>query len=187
MPSGPHYSGPSGGDRPLSDPFAPPSVSYCRVDAAGVPAEWVEASVATEGQRTIVYFVRGGFGVDALERRRHLAGDLAVGTRARVLTIDCSAQGNTSQAAAVENGVVAYAWLVGEGCNLDLTGFNDDSTSAWLAEAILVAATKEGLAVPASGIWPGSPLSALTKSTQQRALRGRIHQNDPQWVPNHAG
>src|SRR5436190_24290670 len=39
---------------------APGQVIYCRVDANGVPAEWVEATVATTGQPTLIYFSGDG-------------------------------------------------------------------------------------------------------------------------------
>lgn len=116
------------------------TVSSCRVDAGGVPAEWVEATVATEGQPTIVYLLSGG--VDALEQRRPSAGDLAVATGARVFTVACLPQGTPSSHAAVENGMAAYTWLLGEGCDLDVTVFTHDPMDAWLVDAILVTAVE---------------------------------------------
>jgi hypothetical protein len=85
-------------------------VSYCRVDADGIPAEWVEAGVATEAQPTYVWFVDGG--VETLERCRGPAGDLASATGARVLTVACSWG---------PEGLVVLAWLFGEGCDVDRT------------------------------------------------------------------
>lgn len=126
-----------------------PMLSHCRVDAGGVPAEWLEANVATASQRTIVCFLGGGYGVDALEQNRPSAGDLAVATGARVLTIACLAPDTPSLAAAVKNGVTAYAWLLGEGCDVNLTAFTHDSVGASLLEGILVAARSRGLPVPA--------------------------------------
>jgi hypothetical protein len=62
----------------LSGGSITPRVSYCRVDAAGVPAEWIDATVATEGQPTFVYFLSGEYGAEALEQSRPSARDLAV-------------------------------------------------------------------------------------------------------------
>lgn len=126
-----------------------PIVSCCQVDAAGVPAEWVEATVATHGQRTFVYFLRDGDRPGALTRSRPSAESFAVATGARVLTVACSSPRQTSQAAAIEDGLAAYAWLIGEGCDPLSTAFIDDSTGAELAEAVLVAAKNQGLPVPA--------------------------------------
>lgn len=139
-------------DGPWPQLATAPKLSYCRVNAAGVPAEWVEATVATEGQPTIVYFVSGGYGVDALEQSRPAAGHLAVATGARVLTVACSYERQPSHAAAVERGIAAYAWLLGEGCDLHLTAVTHDPTGALLVEAILVGAGNHGLPVPAGRI-----------------------------------
>lgn len=124
-------------------------VSYCRVDAGGAPAEWVEATVATVGQITLVYFVSDGYGVEALARSRSTAAELAVATGARVLTVACSPSSLSSHAVAIEWGMAVYAWLLGEGCELHLTAFTDDSTAASLADAIRAAALNQGLPVPA--------------------------------------
>jgi hypothetical protein len=120
-----------------------PELSYCRVDAAGVPAEWVEATTATEGQATIVYFVSGEDGVEAIERTRRSAGDLAVASGARVLLVGCTPPG--------ECGIAAYAWLLGEGCDPGTTAFTSGASDASLVEAISTAARERGLPVPAAG------------------------------------
>lgn len=138
---------------PTSTLAVMPRMSYCRVEAGSVPAEWVEATVATTGQPTIVYFLSDGSPEDSLERGRPSAGDLATATGARVLTVACSPNGEPSLAAAVERGIAAYAWLLGEGSDLDLTAFTHDSTSAALVEAILVAARNRGLPLPEGDIW----------------------------------
>ena len=130
-----------------ADAFGP-IVSYCRVNAAGIAAEWVETTVATNGQPTIVYFVSDGYGGDALEQCRPTARHLALASGARVFTVDCSAQG--SRAVAVQRGIAAYAWLLGEGCDGDLTTFAHESTGASLVEALLMAAKREGLPLPAA-------------------------------------
>jgi len=139
-------------------------ISHCRVDAAGVAAEWVEATAATETQPTIVYFLGSADGPGALERSRRLAGELAVNTRARVLTVACSSRGEASSTAAVEAGVAAYAWLLGEGCDPESTVFTHDATSAPLVAAILLAAGKDGLPVPGPTVAQLLP-TALRRST----------------------
>ena len=134
-------------------------VSYCKVDAAGTLAEWAETTVATVDQLTIVYFVGGECGTDALdEKSRQSAGALAAATGARVLTAACSSHGGRlSHTVAVERGLAAYVWLLGEGCDPELTAFVYDSGDAALVEAILVATEREGLPVPAGGVWPVIP------------------------------
>jgi hypothetical protein len=145
-----------GGVSPWSSPALPP-VSYCRVDAEGVPAEWVEATPASEGQATFVYFQSGGCGGDPFEQSRRPAGDLAAFTGARVLEVACLSGGTfspTSPTSPVERGVGAYAWLVGEGCDVGSTAFTHEAGAASLVDAILLAARERGLPLPALGICP---------------------------------
>ena len=133
---------------------APPAlqrVSTCRVEANGVPVEWVEAAVvATAGQPTFVYFIGGRHGARALEHSRRAAGDLAVTTGARVLTVACRGVAAHSRAAAVQRGVAAYVWLLGEGCDLDNTTFRDDAADHWLVTGITGRAGNRGVPVPIS-------------------------------------
>lgn len=130
--------------------LAGPGLSYCRIDAAGVPAEWVEAGVATKHQPTMVCFLSSGGTVDALEQIRPSAWDLAMRTGARVLSVACSACTEPSpHTAAVKAGLTAYAWLLSEGCDLDRTTFAHEPGGGPLVEGIRVGAVIRGLPVPA--------------------------------------
>ena len=122
-------------------------LTYCRVDAAGVRAEWVEAEVATEGQPTTVYFVTTASDGDALEKSRPSAGSLAFLTGARVLSVACPPMG-TSLAASVEQGIAAYAWLLNEGCDSDRTAFTYDLIGGLLVKALLVTIRQRSLPPP---------------------------------------
>lgn len=135
---GPVAVGPAGGDLPTV-------FSHCRVDARGVPCEWVEATRATRGQPTIVDFLRAGDGVCPLERYRPSAHEIAVTTGARILTVACRA---------VEDGLSAYLWLLGEGCDTKATAFTDP-VGGTLAAAVLEAASLRGLPLPSAGVWLG--------------------------------
>ena len=109
-------------------------LSVVPVDAAGVPAEWVEATVATRGQRTVVWFLSGG--TDHLQRVRRRIGAFAAATGARVLTIGCGSDSDPSDAIAIERGLVAYRWLLGEGTDPDGTTSMADPADGWLCKAI---------------------------------------------------
>jgi hypothetical protein len=77
--------------------------------------------------------------------------------------VDCSSNGRRSQAVAVEKGIAAYAWLLGEGCDVGKTVFSQVSTGVGLVAPILLVATNRGLPIPA-GIWHGgfsTPLLAF--------------------------
>ena len=108
----------------------------------------------------------------AFDRNRPAAQELAVATGARVLTVACSPEGAPSHDAAVERGLAAYAWLLCEGCEVDLTAFTDNLAGAVLAQAILVAAARQGLPAPAGGIQATVPGPWPTEA----AARGRVTQ-----------
>ena len=125
-------------------------MSHCRVDADGVPAEWVEATVATDGQPTLVYFLGDGRARVALEQARPIAERLAAVTGARILTVACLAGAQRSRAAAVDAGLTAYGWLLCEGCDVDVTTFVSGPSNRAVVMAILNAARTHRLPLPAS-------------------------------------
>jgi hypothetical protein len=90
-------------------------INHQAVDAYGVRAEWVEAVAATPGQPTIVLFYDPS--ASHHERVRMVAGELAVRTGARVLTVECMT---------AWDGLTAYAWLLGEGLDSETTSFTGD-------------------------------------------------------------
>ena len=120
-----------------------PMVSHSPIDAGGVTAEWVEATAATVGQPTIIFFT------SALDAETHgLTGDLAVTTGARVLAVACRHETNGSLAMAGEQGAAAYAWLLNEGLDLTTTAFIIDAGTDDLTAAIMRTATARGLPLP---------------------------------------
>jgi acetyl esterase/lipase len=137
--------------------------SHCRVNAGGVPAEWVEATLASTDQQTLVYFVDGVDPAACVERIRGVAQDLAVETGARVLTIGCRRGPEHPHPTAIEDGVAAYTWLLQEGCNLKRTAFVQDSTNTDLVAAILRAARRPSAGYP------------LARSIRRRGSHARSH------------
>ena len=126
-------------------------VDVCRVDASGVPAEWVEATVATPGQATFVHFSTGPSGVEALTAGRELAREAAMASGARVFSVGCRSEPGGFEVAAVEDGVTAYVWLLGEGLDLEASCFILDPAGGGLACAVAAAAKARGLPVPPTG------------------------------------
>jgi hypothetical protein len=123
------------------------------VDAGGTPAEWVEATVATVGQATLLIFDAG----DRQTSRGERAGHLAVTTGARVLRVDCRPAGTLLSP--IEAGVAAYEWLLGEGLDLARATF-----VGRYAAGVRDAACRKGLPVPE----PGSLISGMV-NVQRRA------------------
>ena len=148
-------------------------LSVVLVDAGGVPAEWVEATVATGGQPTVVWFFSGG--TDDLQRVRGRIGALAAATGARVLTVACGSDRDPPDAIAIERGLVAYLWLLGEGTDPDATTLRADPTDRWLSEAITASISRQGTVLAASGKpvrtpweWGRAPSSTTSAALAQR-------------------
>lgn len=108
------------------------------VNAGGVPAEWIEVRAATVGQQTLVCFP----GPEADGMR--MATDLALRTGARVLVVPGSS---------VADGVAAWAWLLGEGCDTASTAFVGTTAGSVRAFDVLAEAQRRGLALPEGGVW----------------------------------
>ena len=117
----------------------------CSVDAGGVPAQWVETTVATPGQATFVMFVAD---FDEVIVCRQLAWSLATTIGARVFVVGCRTSPSHCERDMVDDGVTAYAWLLNEGLDLATTTFVTSSVEATLARAVLQAAKARGLSVP---------------------------------------
>ena len=135
------------GARPVSA-RGTPGISHCRVDAGGIPAEWVEVTTATTTQPTVVYFVGHRSGGAALETTRAQAGRLAGSIGARVLTVACGAPARDSRSNETQRGLAAYLWLLGEGCDPGRTVFVSDPSDAGLLRTVLLAARRRGVPLP---------------------------------------
>lgn len=144
------------------------------VSANGVPAEWVEATVASLGQRTLVIFSGGANGSDSFGTARHHAGDLAMETGARVLVVGCR-RAAVQRTDVVKDSVDAYAWLLSEGLDLDTTALAGPKAGGTFV-AILLAAKERGLSLPDTVIWLPSweELTPSTSDPGAAGLRGSI-------------
>lgn len=127
-------------------------MSCCRVDAGGVTAEWVEVTPAAEDQRTLVYFLRQRDAGDVVRSARPMAERLAAATGGRVLAVNCGTSGQIRPGNAIEAGLRAYAWLLGEGCDVALTTFVSSRSDHSMVRRILRAAARRGLPAPACGL-----------------------------------
>lgn len=127
--------------------------SIC-VDADGVPAEWVEVTTATPDQWTFVCFCGGPDPSSAIEGGWAAAAEIALATGARVLVVGCRST-SRGVSSAVEDGLSAYRWLLGEGCETALTAFVTLAEIDTVAPAVLLAASDDGLPVPGGGIRRG--------------------------------
>ena len=120
-----------------------PDVTCDKVDAAGVPAEWVVAPGA-ESRRVLLYLHGGGYVIGSINTHRDLAGRLSRAAAARVLLIDYRLAPEYPHPAAVEDATTAYRWLLHHGATPAHTVIAGDSAGGGLTVATLVALRNAG-------------------------------------------
>src|ERR671930_750563 len=126
-----------------------PDVTCDKVDAAGVPAQWVVAPGA-ERRRVLLYLHGGGYVVGSLTTHRDLAGRLSRAAAARVLVIDYRLAPEHPFPAAVEDATAAYRWLVSRGTDPAHIAIAGDSAGGGLTLATLIALRDGGDPLPAA-------------------------------------
>ncbi len=158
-------------DRTIARPTLRPSLreTWCPVDAGGALAEWVEATVATPGQPTVVHFVVGGR--DTLDQVRPGAATRAFTTGARVLVVACGQRTEDGEATQIDRAVRAYAWLVGEGCDVTSTVFSADPSDERLPWKVYDAVRSRGLPRPAGVV---SEINSSGRGGARAAVRGPV-------------
>jgi epsilon-lactone hydrolase len=150
-------------------PMAPDIVCE-KVDAAGVPAEWVVAPGAETG-RVLLYLHGGGYVIGSINTHRDLAGRLSRAAAARVLLIDYRLAPEHPHPAAVQDATAAYRWLLRHGATPARTVIAGDSAGGGLTVATLVALRDAGDALPAAGVCisPWVDLEGLGESITTKA------------------
>src|SRR5918996_3215279 len=88
-----------------------PDVQVTHINAAGVPAAWIEVPGADPG-RVMLYLHGGGYVIGSIETHRELAGRLSRAAAARVCIIDYRLAPEHPFPAAVEDAATAYRWLL---------------------------------------------------------------------------
>ena len=129
----------------------------------GVPVlEITIDGVTPEG--TLVWFHGGFYVLGSPRTSAALASNLARRTRMRVISVDYRLAPEHPYPAALEDALAVYRALVQSGdTDLGRTAVVGESAGAGLAAALLVAAHREGLAMPAAGVL-FSPYADLTLS-----------------------
>jgi hypothetical protein len=143
-------------------------VTGCEIDADGVEAEWIEATVAYVGQPTVILVFDPVSHPGSAEQARHIAGDLAVATGARVLIV---------AAPTITAAVSAYAWLLAEGVDLSTARFATEPWNPNQLGTILHRARAQGLPTPRTGTdltEPGSGLRDIPRDPSGRLSGGDV-------------
>ncbi|HZP98467.1 MAG TPA: alpha/beta hydrolase [Reyranella sp.] len=128
-----------------------PDAKVEKVDAGGVPAEWVAAPGA-DGARAVLYLHGGGYAIGSLNTHRRLAYDISAASSARVLVIDYRLAPEHPFPAAVEDSVKAWRWLLAQGIAPNRLAIAGDSAGGGLTIATLVSLRDQKLALPACAV-----------------------------------
>ena len=129
----------------------PPDVDYRKVDAGGVPSEWVIAP-ESRADRVLIHLHGGAYTMGGPDSHRLLATRLARTARARVLLPDYRLAPEHPHPAAVEDAAAAYRFVLGQGLAPSRIAISGDSAGGGLAAAVLVALRDAGDPLPAAGV-----------------------------------
>ena len=134
--------------------FAPPpaeGTTVDPVDAAGVPAEWVNAPDADAGH-VLLWLHGGGYCLGSLDTHRNLAGRLSAVTGCFVLLADYRLAPEHCYPAAVDDAVEVYRWLLQNGTDPTRMAVGGDSAGGGLTVALLLALRDRGEPLPGAAV-----------------------------------
>jgi monoterpene epsilon-lactone hydrolase len=147
------------------------------VFAEGVDGEWLVPADAPR-DRAILYFHGGGFRIGSVASHRDLAARIADASGCRMLSINYRLAPEHRFPAALDDALIAYKYLRGQGLRPADIAFAGDSAGGNLVLAAMLAARDRGLPLPAAGVLmsPWTDLTASGASYESRAEADPIHQ-----------
>jgi monoterpene epsilon-lactone hydrolase len=150
-----------------------------KVDAGGVPAEWVMAPGCDTG-RAILYLHGGGYAIGSLNTHRRLAYDISAASAAKVLLIDYRLAPEHPFPAAIDDAASAWRWLLQQGFAANRLAIAGDSAGGGLTIATLVNLRDQKLGLPACAvaISPWVDLEGLGNSITTRSAQDPMVQKD---------
>ena len=156
-----------------------PDAKCEKVDAGGVPAEWVMAPGCDTG-RAILYLHGGGYAIGSLNTHRRLAYDISAASAAKVLLIDYRLAPEHPFPAAVDDAAAAWRWLLQQGFATNRLAIAGDSAGGGLTIATLVNLRDKKLGLPACAVAlsPWVDLEGLGNSITTRAAQDPMVQKD---------
>ncbi len=148
-----------------------------RLEAGGVPAEWIAAPGA-RGSRVILYLHGGGFRMGSVESHRELMQRLSTAAGARVLGIDYRLGPEHGFPAPVEDALAAYRWLLDTGVPAGCIALAGDSAGGGLVLSCIFAARAANLELPCAAylMSPWTDLAATGATFVSRAGVDPLHQ-----------
>ena len=155
-----------------------------KVDAGGVPAEWVTAP-GCDPMRAVLYLHGGGYVIGSINTHRRLAYDISAASGARVLVIDYRLAPEHPFPAAVEDAETAWRWLLQQGFATSRLAIGGDSAGGGLTLATLVNLRDRKLGLPACAvaISPWVDLEGVGTSITARAAQDpRVQKDGLLWM-----
>ncbi|MEC3916991.1 alpha/beta hydrolase fold domain-containing protein [Nocardia sp. CDC160] len=128
----------------------PEGVSLEPVNAGGVPG--IQLVPTGDADTTAIYVHGGGFMMGSAYGYRGMAGAVAQSGRTRVLVPEYRLAPEHPFPAALDDVVIAYRWLLGNGRNPDHVALVGDSTGGMLVLSALVRARDLGLPMPSAAV-----------------------------------
>lgn len=128
-----------------------PDAKCEKVDAGGVPAEWV-AAPGFDDKRAVLYLHGGGYAIGSINTHRRLAYDISAASGARVLVIDYRLAPEHPFPAAVDDAAKAWRWLMQRGFAQNRLAIAGDSAGGGLTIATLVNLRDQKLGLPACAV-----------------------------------
>ncbi|MBV8188747.1 MAG: alpha/beta hydrolase [Alphaproteobacteria bacterium] len=156
-----------------------PDAKCEKVDAGGVPAEWV-AAPGFDPDRAVLYLHGGGYAIGSINTHRRLAYDLSAACGARFLVIDYRLAPEHPFPAAVEDATKAWRWLIAQGFDTRRLAIAGDSAGGGLTIATLVNLRDQKLGLPACAVAlsPWIDLEGIGTSMTMRAAQDPMVQKD---------
>jgi monoterpene epsilon-lactone hydrolase len=150
-----------------------------KVDAGGLPAEWVTAP-GCDPTRAVLYLHGGGYVIGSINTHRRLAYDISAASGARVLVIDYRLAPEHPFPAAVDDAATAWRWLLQQGFATSRLAIAGDSAGGGLTLATLVNLRDQKLGLPACAvaISPWVDLEGVGNSITVRAAQDPMVQKD---------
>ena len=150
-----------------------------KVDADGVPGEWISAPDANP--ETVVYYLHGGgYSIGSVNTHRQMISNISRSSGARAFAIDYRLAPENPFPAAIEDATKAYRWLLGQGVDPARVVIAGDSAGGGLTAATLLSLRASGDPLPVAAVLisPWTDMEGLGESMKTKA------DVDPMIMPN---
>jgi epsilon-lactone hydrolase len=137
------------GPRPDSDIVKETTIVSVR--AGGVPGHWFSRP-ESHSDRVIIYLHGGGYSVGSVRSHRDLIARLCKSSGARVLALDYRLAPEYPFPAQLDDALVAYRWLLGQGIHPARVAIAGESAGAGLTLSTLIRLRELGEPLPATAV-----------------------------------